>query len=109
MDSSDLDFCKTQTMSIRSQEIYSAIICWIGEYCEDCKKQIDESDIEEFLENEEDVVVLTNHDPQEAPRCYGCYIEHFEGISDFKGDYNLFHPDETEEEYSDHEDNEVND
>ncbi|MFW5885387.1 MAG: hypothetical protein ACOCUF_04135 [Patescibacteria group bacterium] len=71
-----------------------------------CNKIIDEKDIEEIKDLHPGYPISQYQNPGEPhmePICAECYVEWFEK-KDFEGDYNLLHPDETIDEFEDHED-----
>lgn len=64
--------------------------------CRHCSENFTEEDLKEAgIDLSEEMIEIEDLDV--CPECA-------RGIADFEGDFNLFHPDETEEEFSDHED-----
>ncbi|MBU4217266.1 hypothetical protein L6270_02215 [Candidatus Parcubacteria bacterium] len=86
----------------RAQVFCSEIVDgWIGKKCE-CGEIITEGDIKKILGDKD--LVMKNHDPDSEPMCYECYKERCEQLERFEGDYNDLHPNETVEQFHEHED-----
>jgi len=79
----------------------------VGEECYVCQEIITEKDIEaiEDLQFNYPIEKYGNEDNEIEPICQDCYIAFFE-IRSYKEDYNDLHPNETAEEFDDHEDHE---
>lgn len=69
------------------------MICCV---CGDVIEDEDDSD-DEFPDADDEVLGISEK------TCSQCKKEMREGVGDFLGDFNEFHPDETDEEFWDHE------
>lgn len=69
--------------------------------CDICLNEIEQDKVEDFFHNHD---IFREHLQYSENLCHECLEEEKEQIEAFMGDYNEFHPDETEEEFCSHED-----